>query len=92
MNAVRASVNRLCFQTQRQRLTRAIQDRASFRQHDPLLEVLSFPESLEPFPLENLKLKRPSGSHYKQYQEKYLGYTQTQPISSSRASHGNTIT
>jgi hypothetical protein len=92
MNSMRASVNRLCFQTQRQRLTRTIHDRTSFWKHDPLLEVLPFTESFEPFPLQNLKLKCPSGRHNKKNQEKYLGDTQTQTISLNGAFHGKTIT
>ena len=92
MNSMRTGINRLRFQTQRQRLTRTIHDRTSFRKHDPLLEVLPFAESFEPFPLQNLKLKCPSGGHNKKNQEKYLGYTQTQTISLIGAFHGKTIT
>src|SRR5215475_12439455 len=92
MNSMRTDINRLRFQTQRQRLTCAIHDRTSFRKDDPLLEMLPFPESFELFPLENLKLKCPSRGHNKKHQEEHLGNTQAQTISVSGAFHGKTIT
>src|SRR5262245_23498009 len=67
MDSMRTGIHRLRFQTQRQRLTCTVHDRTSFRKYDPFLEMLSFPESFELFPLEDLELKCPSGSHNKKH-------------------------
>jgi hypothetical protein len=92
MNSMRPGIDRLGFQTQRQRLACAVHDRTSFRKHDPFLEMLPFSESFELFPLEDLELKCPSSSHNKKHQEEHLGDTQAQTISVSGAFHGKTIT
>jgi hypothetical protein len=56
-DAMGASINRLPFEAQCERLAGAVENRAALGQNDPFLEMLFLSQQLELFALEDLQLK-----------------------------------